>query len=101
MRLLTRSDHKNAQSHPNQPYIANQKWLLPPICKENVLKPRNVESLLKKNGWIRKKGTKGGHRQYTHPTLKGKIAIPWHNKDLKQDTLDSILTQAGLKETKS
>lgn len=42
-------------------------------------------------GWV------GSHRQYKHPTKKGKVTIPFHTKDLSKSTEQSILKQAGLK----
>ena len=42
-------------------------------------------------GWM------GSHRQYKHPTKKGKVTIPFHTKDLSKSTEQSILKQAWLK----
>jgi predicted RNA binding protein YcfA (HicA-like mRNA interferase family) len=41
--------------------------------------------------------TNGSHYYYKHPTKPGKVSIPFHDKDLKIKTLNSILKQAGLK----
>lgn len=41
--------------------------------------------------------TVGSHKQFKHPTKKGKVTIPHPNKDLPQKTVNSILKQAGLK----
>ncbi len=41
--------------------------------------------------------TKGSHRQYKHPTKKGRVTIPHPKKDLPKKTIESILKQAGLK----
>ncbi|HTQ65757.1 MAG TPA: type II toxin-antitoxin system HicA family toxin [Puia sp.] len=52
--------------------------------------------LLKRNGWYEKE-QKGSHKQFIHPTKKGKITVPIHSGDLPPGTLNSILKQAGLK----
>lgn len=42
--------------------------------------------------------TEGSHRQYKHPTKKGRVTLPGKaNDDLPPGTLNSILKQAGLK----
>lgn len=41
---------------------------------------------------------KGSHRQYSHPSKSGKVAIPFHKgKDLPKGTVNSIRKQADLK----
>ena len=53
--------------------------------------------MLKADGWYLAY-TKGDHRQFKHPTKKGKVTV---NKklsdDLDGDLLDNILKQSGLK----
>lgn len=60
-------------------------------------KVREVIKMLKNDGWYLAY-TKGDHRQFKHPTKKGKVTV---NKklsdDLDGDLLDNILKQAGLK----
>lgn len=60
-------------------------------------KVRDVIKMLKEDGWYLAY-TKGDHRQFKHPTKKGKVTV---NKklsdDLDGDLLDNILKQAGLK----
>jgi predicted RNA binding protein YcfA (HicA-like mRNA interferase family) len=59
-----------------------------------------VRDLLK---WLRDDGwylivTEGSHRQFKHPTKKGRVTVPGKlNDDLPIGTLNSILRQAGLK----
>jgi len=49
------------------------------------------------NGW-RIVGQVGSHRQYKHPSKKGKVTIAGHPSDeVPPKTLKSILQQAGLK----
>ncbi|MFB3917834.1 MAG: type II toxin-antitoxin system HicA family toxin [Terriglobales bacterium] len=41
---------------------------------------------------------RGSHRQYKHPTKKGRVTIAGHPaQDLAPKTLQSILRQAGLR----
>ncbi len=55
--------------------------------------------LLKTNGWEHH-STRGSHRQYKHPEKRGRVTIPGSmNDDLAPGTLNSILKQAGLKDT--
>lgn len=59
------------------------------------MKFREVEKLLKEDGWYQVK-QKGSHHQYRHPTKTGKVTIPEHTGDIHMDTVKSILRQAGL-----
>ena len=61
-------------------------------------KVREIIKLLKNNGWYEvEKG--GSHRQFKHPTKKGKVTVPDHgsSQDLGPMLEKSILKQAGLK----
>lgn len=62
-----------------------------------TIKVRDLIRMLRRDGWELVK-IKGDHRQFKHPTKKGKVTV---NKklsdDLDGDLLDSILKQAGLK----
>ncbi len=61
------------------------------------MKVRNVLKLLKGDGWFLI-GTEGSHRQFKHPTKKGRVTVPGKpNDELPPGTLNSILKQAGLK----
>lgn len=57
---------------------------------------KDMERLILADGWVLKSQV-GSHRQYKHPTKKGKVTIPFHTKDLSKSTEQSILKQAGLK----
>ncbi len=58
---------------------------------------REVISLIESDGCYPIK-SKGGHRQYKHPTKKGRVTVPGNQGDeLAPGTLNSILKQAGLK----
>ena len=49
------------------------------------------------DGWVQV-AQKGSHRQYKHPTKKGRVTIAGKpNQDVHPKTLNSIMKQAGLK----
>jgi len=53
--------------------------------------------MIEADGWYLV-ATKGSHRQYKHPTKRGRVTIAGHpNHDLAPGTLDSVLKQAQLK----
>ncbi len=63
------------------------------------MKVRDVLKLLNADGWYLIT-TEGSHRQYKHPTKRGRVTVPGKpNDDLPPGTLNSILKQAGLKTT--
>lgn len=57
---------------------------------------RQILKILHKDGW-KIKNQRGSHIFLIHPTKSGKITVPDHKGDLKKNTLESILKQAGLK----
>ena len=56
-------------------------------------KPRQIIKVLEKKGFrfIRQKGS---HRLYRKGAIR--VTVPYHGKDLKRGTLESILKQAGI-----
>jgi len=57
-----------------------------------------IEKIIKADGWYKIKSNSGSHRQYKHPTKKGKVTIAYHGNDtIPPGTINSILRQAGLK----
>ena len=58
-------------------------------------KPKEMERIILKDGWYIV-SQDGSHRQYKHPTKKGKVTIPFHTKDLSKFTELSIYKQAGI-----
>jgi predicted RNA binding protein YcfA (HicA-like mRNA interferase family) len=61
------------------------------------MKVREVIALVEADGWVLVR-TRGDHRQYTHPTKRGRVTIAGHpSDDVHPKTLQSILTQAGLR----
>lgn len=60
------------------------------------MKIRAVIDILLQDGWLLV-NQKGSHRQYKHPTKKGRVTVAGAlNEDLHPKTLKSIFTQAGL-----
>lgn len=61
-------------------------------------KVREVIEMLEKDGWVecQRKSTSGSHRQFKHPTKKGKVTVNGKPNDvLSQFLLNSIAKQAG------
>lgn len=58
------------------------------------VKPRRMIKVLEEKGFkfIRQKGS---HRLYRKSDLR--VTVPYHNKDLKPGTLQSILRHSGIK----
>jgi predicted RNA binding protein YcfA (HicA-like mRNA interferase family) len=62
-----------------------------------VLKVKQVIKMLEKDGWYLER-TKGDHRQFKHPTKKGRVTVSGHlSETLDQELLNSIFKQAGWK----
>lgn len=62
-----------------------------------VLKTKEVIKLLEADGWYLK-NIRGDHRQFVHPTKKGKVTVNGPlNKEMDQRNLNSIWKQAGWK----
>ena len=60
------------------------------------LTARQVETILRRNGFVRKFGV-GGHAGWHNPTTGRSTVVPHHgNRTLKQGTLIAIFTQAGI-----
>ena len=61
------------------------------------MKIRDMIRLVEKDGWCLV-AFEGSHRQFKHPTKKGRVTIAGHpSMDLDPKTQNSILKQAGLK----
>jgi predicted RNA binding protein YcfA (HicA-like mRNA interferase family) len=64
------------------------------------MKVREITKLVEADGWYLV-ATRGSHRQYRHPTKSGRVTIAGRpSDDFAPGTLNSILKQAGLKESK-
>lgn len=64
------------------------------------MKVREAIWLIEQDGW-HLAATRGSHRQYKHPRKPGRVTIAGKpSDDLAPGTKNSILKQAGLKETR-
>ena len=69
------------------------------MTKFPSFKPRDIEKILYKNGFILKRQT-GSHRVF-HSTETDKVVIfPYHSRDIARGTVRSIIKQTGLDENK-
>lgn len=63
------------------------------------MKVREAIRLLEDDGWFLV-ATRGSHRQYKHAGKPGRVTVPGKlSDDLAPGTRESILEQAGLKES--
>ncbi|MGB8313138.1 MAG: type II toxin-antitoxin system HicA family toxin [Aestuariivirga sp.] len=63
-------------------------------------KVREVVALIEDDGW-QIVAARGSHRQYRHPRKPGRVTVAGKpSDDMAPGTLNSILKQAGLKETR-
>ncbi len=69
------------------------------MVKLPSFKPRDLEKILLKNGFIIKRQT-GSHRVYHNFKTEMTTVIPYHSKDIAQGTVRSIIKQSGLNEDK-
>jgi predicted RNA binding protein YcfA (HicA-like mRNA interferase family) len=61
------------------------------------LKVREVVCLLERDGWALVV-TRGGHRQFKHPTKAGRVTVSGNlGDDMPKGTFASVKRQAGLK----
>jgi len=59
------------------------------------LDSRNVIRELKRDGWFAVNQA-GSHKQFKHPTKKGRVTVPHAKRDIPMGTLKSIEKQAGV-----
>ena len=64
--------------------------------EESGLDSRDVVRELKRAGWFQVKQV-GSHKQFKHPTKKGRVTVPHPKRDIPIGTLKSIEKQAGVK----
>ena len=67
------------------------------MVKLPSFKPRDLEKILLKNGFVVKRQT-GSHRVYHNFKSEKTTVVPFHSKDIPQGTLRSIIKQTGLNE---
>ncbi|MBT0573653.1 type II toxin-antitoxin system HicA family toxin [Riemerella anatipestifer] len=59
-------------------------------------KVKDILKMLKDDGWYLNKHNGTSHRQFKHPTKKGKVTVNGKPSDtLSQELLNSIFKQAG------
>ena len=64
------------------------------------MKVRDVIKKVEEDGWVLV-SVKGSHRQYKHPTKKGKVTVPGNlGEDMPIGTYRNIIKQAQLEERK-
>lgn len=57
---------------------------------------RDVIKELQKDGWYEVRQV-GSHRQFKHPTKKGRVTVPHPKRDIPIGTLKSIEKHTGIK----
>jgi predicted RNA binding protein YcfA (HicA-like mRNA interferase family) len=57
---------------------------------------RDIIKQLKRDGWYAVNHV-GSHKQFSHPTKKGRVTVPHPKRDIPIGTLKSIEKQAGIK----
>jgi predicted RNA binding protein YcfA (HicA-like mRNA interferase family) len=61
-----------------------------------AIRPKRLIRALERAGFLVHHVT-GSHYILKHPTKRGlRVTVPFHNRDLKRGTLQSIVKQAGL-----
>ncbi len=59
------------------------------------IKPRELIKILNKLGYIEVR-QKGSHKHFKKLGSENLVTVPFHNKDIKQTTLRSIIKQVNL-----
>ena len=63
------------------------------------MKVRELIRAIERDGWVQVR-TRGSHRQFTHSTRSGTVTVSGRlGVDVPPGTLNSVLKQAGLKQT--
>lgn len=57
---------------------------------------REVIRLLERDSWY-EVAHEGSHKQFKHPTKRGRVTVPHPERDIPVGTLKSIEKQAGIK----
>lgn len=65
--------------------------------RHSPLKPKEVEKILLKNGFILKRQT-GSHRIFWNSKTEKTAVIPYHSRDIPKGTSKSIIKQSDLPE---
>ncbi|MDP2936097.1 MAG: type II toxin-antitoxin system HicA family toxin [Dehalococcoidia bacterium] len=60
------------------------------------MRPSKIIRALERDGWYEVR-SKGGHRQFKHPTKEGRVTLPVHGShEVEPWLLDRIIKAAGL-----
>ena len=65
--------------------------------KYTSYKPREIEKILHKNGFLLKRQS-GSHKVFFNPELEKTVIVPFHGKEIPQGTIRSIVRQSSLPE---
>jgi len=57
---------------------------------------RDLIKQMRRDGWYEVSQV-GSHKQFKHPTKKGRVTVPHPNRDLPIGTLKSIEKRAGIR----
>ena len=61
------------------------------------MKPKEVATILKRNGFIERPQKSGtSHRKFYNPDTNKTTIVPFHSRDLTKDTLAFIIKQSGI-----
>ena len=59
------------------------------------MRSAEIIKIIERDGWVLYH-QKGSHRQFKHPSKKGRVTVPHPKKDLPIKTVASIFKQAGI-----
>jgi predicted RNA binding protein YcfA (HicA-like mRNA interferase family) len=65
------------------------------MAKHKPITPKEAVKMLEADGWTLKRRGPGDHRQFAHPTKKGKVTVDMGVREIPIGTLRSIYRQAG------
>ena len=65
------------------------------MCKNTHADSRSVIAAIEADGGF-KVAQKGSHKQFKHPTMGGRVTVPYPKKDIPAGTLRSIEKQVGI-----
>lgn len=63
--------------------------------KRKPMTPREVQKMLRDDGWTIKRHGPGDHVQWVHPTKRGKVTVDTGVREIPTGTLKSIFKGAG------
>ena len=66
------------------------------VCIIHTMNSKEIIKAIEADGWREVRQT-GSHKQFKHPTKKGRVTVPHPKRDIHTGTLRSIERQAGIK----